>query len=241
MFDIIPAIDLLDGKVVRLSQGDYNRVEFYDITPTDLAKSYQDAGIRKIHIVDLDGAKAGKCVNLETVEAIRKAVPCKLELGGGLRSLEAVKDVINLGVDYPIIGSLLVKNLPLALSIIDAFPNQIIGGLDLKDGQIAVDGWLETSPLSVTELLSTLKDHPVAYLICTNVANDGMMQGPDTEGLLDLSQLTNIPLIASGGVSSTADVEQLQRCVSEGISGCIIGKAIMNGAISMDELKGLVS
>lgn len=240
MFEIIPAIDLLDGKVVRLKQGDYAQVSWYDISPVDLAKSYEAAGIQKIHIVDLDGAKEGRCVNLKTVEQIREAVSCKLELGGGLRSLESVSDLISAGIDYPILGSIIIKDLRTALSIIDRFPHQIVAGIDHKNGHLASEGWLETSALTLQAVLDTLAEHPIPYVICTNIAKDGMMQGPDTDGLVAMTQLTHFPIIASGGVSTMSDILHLKTYESQGILGCIIGKAILNNAIRLDELRSLL-
>ncbi len=236
MFTVIPAIDLLNGKVVRLTQGDYEQVSHYDFTPTQIAKHYEDHGATRIHIVDLDGAKDGKLVNKDAILAIRKAVNCELELGGGIRDLEAAIRLFDLGLNYLVLGSLLTKNFESAEKIISYFPGKIIAGLDLKKGDIAVEGWLETSTQSLSDLLLKISTLPVESIISTEVSRDGMMQGPDLESLRSLIKKTKHPLIASGGVSNLQDIENLRALESTGMMGCIVGKAILSGAIDIKEV-----
>ncbi|MCP4049130.1 MAG: 1-(5-phosphoribosyl)-5-[(5-phosphoribosylamino)methylideneamino]imidazole-4-carboxamide isomerase [bacterium] len=240
MFEVIPAIDLLDGKVVRLSQGDYNRVDYYDqYTPESLAGLYEDSGAKRIHIVDLNGAKDGKLVNLDAVKRIRASVSCKLELGGGIRSRETVKQLLDTGLDYIILGSLLIKSKDLAFDIIRSYPGRIIGGLDANDNMIAVEGWTESSNISVEAVLAELAEVPVASIIYTDISKDGMLTGPAVASLKKMAAITDIPVIASGGVSCIDDVVSLKALEHSGVSGCIIGKAVMTGKIDVRTLFSL--
>jgi phosphoribosylformimino-5-aminoimidazole carboxamide ribotide isomerase len=236
MFTVIPAIDLLNGEVVRLTQGDYAQVSHYDYTPAALAKHFEDHGATRIHIVDLDGAKDGYLVNKEAILAIRGAVSCELELGGGIRDLDSAIALFELGLNFLVLGSLLTKDFSTATQIINYFPGKIIAGIDLKDGGIAVEGWLETSKESLPDLLSRLSKLPIESIISTEVSRDGMMQGPDIESLTTLSQNTKIPLIASGGVRSLEDIDTLRALASSGIMGCIVGKAILSEAIDIKRI-----
>jgi phosphoribosylformimino-5-aminoimidazole carboxamide ribotide isomerase len=236
MFTVIPAIDLLDGQVVRLTQGDYNQVSHYAYTPAELAKKYESFGAKRIHIVDLNGAKDGKLVNQEAIESIRSAVACELELGGGIRNKETAAHILSLGIDYLVLGSLLVKDFKAATDIISAFPDKVIAGLDFKNGELAVEGWLETSDVSLTTLLSQLEALPVNSIISTEISKDGMMSGPDLTGLTRLSKQTKLPVIASGGVSSPSDIDSLKDLQNDGIIGCIVGKAVLSGDIELSSL-----
>lgn len=237
MFTIIPAIDLLDGKVVRLKQGSYADVTEFDYTPSDLAKLYEDNGATHIHLVDLNGAKEGTLINKDAILSIRKAVSCTLDLGGGIRSFSEASSLFELGLDLLVLGSLLVKDFELSSQIISRYPQQIIAGLDLKDNQLAIHGWLQKSALNLEDLLQKLHALPVHSIICTHIEKDGMMQGPNVEGLLDLCQHTSIPVIASGGVSSLSDIDELKQHEHLGISGCVVGKAFLSGALPFSCLK----
>ena len=188
----------------------------------------------RIHLVDLDGAKDGKLVNDSVFKDIRAAVSCELELGGGIRTIDAATNLFNLGFDYLVLGSLLTKDFQTATDIISAFPNQIIAGIDLKDGAVAVEGWLESSAISLSNLLSKLENLPVSSVICTNISKDGMLQGPDTEGLISLSSQTTLPIIASGGVSCIQDIHTLQKYYKSGIIGCIVGKALLSQSLDLN-------
>ena len=236
MFNVIPAIDIIGGKVVRLTQGDYGRVTHYDVTPAQLAKQFEDNGAKRIHLVDLDGAKDGALVNLDTFKAIRSAVSCELELGGGIRTKNAVSQMIEIGIDFVILGSLLVKNNVLSSEIISSFPGKIVAGLDTKDGMVATEGWIEKSTVSVRDVLDTLPESDLESIIYTDIAKDGMMEGPNIEALKDVSGITDIPIIASGGVRNLDDIAQLKAFSNRGISGCIIGKAIVSGQLPLDQI-----
>jgi phosphoribosylformimino-5-aminoimidazole carboxamide ribotide isomerase len=236
MFEVIPAIDLLDGKVVRLTKGDYDRVEEFPTDPEEFAKRFEDNGASKIHIVDLDGAKEGRLVNHKILERIRACVNCEIEFGGGVRNAETVNYLVNLGIDFIVLGSILVKNPELSHQIIASHPKKIVAGVDIKNDKVAIEGWIEDSQLSTNTLLNQLNDHPIAYLISTDIDRDGMMSGPSLDSLLDIAKVSKHPVVASGGVRNISDIELLKSHESDGISGCIVGKAILSGKIPLESL-----
>ncbi|MFC1771160.1 1-(5-phosphoribosyl)-5-[(5-phosphoribosylamino)methylideneamino]imidazole-4-carboxamide isomerase [Candidatus Margulisiibacteriota bacterium] len=236
MFEVIPAIDILNGKVVRLTKGDYDQVDHYPFTPAELACEYERAGARRIHLVDLDGARSGELVNLESVKQIRKAVSCKLEYGGGLRSKEKIERLFSIGINYLILGSFLIKEPQLAYSYIKEFPNKIIAGLDAKNGLVAVEGWKETSTVNVREIISKLNDYPLESIIYTDISRDGTLAGPNIPGLKQVCAKSNIPVIASGGISSLRDIEKVAELEKMGVMGCITGKALLAGKIQLQDI-----
>jgi phosphoribosylformimino-5-aminoimidazole carboxamide ribotide isomerase len=236
MFKVIPAIDLLNGNVVRLTQGDYNQVKHYDYTPAGLAKYYQDHKITRLHLVDLDGAKAGRLVNKKTLAEIRKAVDIELDFGGGVRNEETVQELLDLGINYVVLGSSLVKNTKESLQIIKKFPHKIIAGLDLKKNELAIEGWLEQSSLKLDDLLDYLNNMPVHSIIYTDVARDGMLIGTNLDGLKQMCGKTNLPIIASGGVGSLQDIKDVQHMEPLGVAGCIVGKALLDGSVNLADL-----
>ncbi len=237
MFTVIPAIDLLDGNVVRLTQGDYQQVDFYThFTPAEWAKHFEDQGATRLHIVDLNGAKAGKLVNLDAIQSIRKAVKCKVELGGGIRYISTVTQLLDIGIDYIILGSLLTKQFALASEIIEAHPHKIIAGLDAKGMTLAVEGWLEESEVSILELIQHLNTVPIHEVIYTDIAKDGTLAGPNLEALNTIANHSIAPVIASGGVGKLEDIAAIKKLASKNISGCIVGKAVLSGKISIKSL-----
>lgn len=235
-FNIIPAIDILEGQVVRLTQGDYDQVTYYEMSPVDCAKKYVDCGASRIHLVDLNGAKEGILINQKVFEDIRQAVDCELELGGGIRNSDSAKQLFDIGINFLILGSVLAKDFKSALTIIRKFPNKIIAGIDTKNGHIVVEGWLEKSPVSTESLILALNEEPVFELICTDVDKDGMMEGPNVPALLRIAALSKHNVIASGGISSLDDIRLLKAYRNDGISGCITGKAVLQGAIDLASL-----
>jgi phosphoribosylformimino-5-aminoimidazole carboxamide ribotide isomerase len=236
MFKVIPAIDILNGKVVRLTKGDYNRVDHYDYTPAELAKEYESNGATRIHIVDLDGAKDGKLTNLDKLKEIRNTVQCELEFGGGVRSQETVQTLLDIGINYVVLGSLLIKDPETALNIIKKYPGKIIAGIDANNDMVAVEGWIETSAITIESIIKILEKHDVESIVYTDIAKDGTLEGPNFESLSKVARITNIPIIASGGVSNLADVKKLRTMADSGIKACIVGKAILAGRISLSEL-----
>ncbi|MFC1617507.1 HisA/HisF-related TIM barrel protein [Candidatus Margulisiibacteriota bacterium] len=184
----------------------------------------------------MDGAKTGKLVNLPVFQKIRKAVACKLDLGGGIRTIKSVETLLDIGIDYIVLGSILVKNTEIAFNIIEQFPNKIIAGLDLKDNAIAIEGWLEKSKVSLEVILKELEKRQIHSIIYTDVARDGMLTGPNLEGLKHMTSLTNIPIIASGGISSYQDIENVRKLEKSGVYGVITGKALLEGQIDILKL-----
>jgi phosphoribosylformimino-5-aminoimidazole carboxamide ribotide isomerase len=236
MFEVIPAIDILGGQVVRLTQGDYGQVDRYEKGPAETAQSFYSAGATRIHLVDLDGAKDGHLVNLETIKSIRNSVDCTLELGGGIRSVETAALLFDLGIDYVILGSLLVKEFEIAKAIINRFPNRIIAGIDAKDGLVATEGWLELGTLTAVALVKHLNQLPLASIIYTDIAKDGTLAGPNLVQLEQIAEVSVCPVIASGGVGTKEHITQVRYLADKGISGCIVGKAVLSGLIRVEEL-----
>lgn len=235
MIEIIPAIDIIDGKCVRLSQGDYGQKKVYNENPTEVAKMFEGVGVRRLHVVDLDGAKAQHIVNYKVLENIATSTSLVVDFGGGLKSDEDLRIAFECGASMVTGGSIAVKNPEVFRSWIDKFGSEkIILGADVKDEKIAVGGWLETTK---AELLPFVKDYRQAGIdkvICTDISKDGMLQGPSVE-LYEkiLAEIPDLYLIASGGVSSMADIERLQEA---NVPAVITGKAIYEGKIKMEDL-----
>ncbi len=236
MFEVIPAIDLIDGRVVRLTQGDYAQVERYDMSPVDTARLFVESGATRIHVVDLDGAKAGDLVNLETILAIRKAVPVTIEVGGGIRTPQTIQTLIDAGIDHVILGSILVQAFENASNIILSFPGKVIAGIDAKNGCVATHGWLEVAEITAISLIHRLAHLPIASVIYTDIAKDGTYAGPNLDQLADVANATSIPVIASGGVGSIADIQLVRELEPLGVSGVIVGKAVLSGRLSARDL-----
>lgn len=232
---LIPAIDLIDGKVVRLTQGDYLKQTHYPIDPIDMALKIEALGGTHLHIIDLDGAKKGASVNLKTIERIIKHTHLTVQIGGGIRTLSSVKRVINSGVQHVIIGSILIKAPQEAKSIIAEFPNKIIGGLDIRDGKIAIEGWREESAFTVETFLSEYNDLPLHQIIVTDIQRDGTLSGPNIDLLQSIGQLCQHSLGAAGGISTKQDIEEIKtKCSS--VSSCIIGKSLYEGSLTLENL-----
>ncbi|NET44345.1 1-(5-phosphoribosyl)-5-[(5-phosphoribosylamino)methylideneamino]imidazole-4-carboxamide isomerase [Okeania sp. SIO2B3] len=232
---IIPAIDILDGRCVRLYQGDYQRTQVFNDNPVDVAKRWVDEGATKLHLVDLDGAKAGQPVNQRTIEAIIKAVDVPIQLGGGLRNYSTVASVLALGVKQAILGTVAVERPQLICNLCQEFPGQIIVGIDAKDGKVATKGWLETSEVSATDLARQMAKLKVAAIVYTDIRRDGTLKGPNIQSLRELAAVINIPIIASGGISSITDLLSLLALEPMGVEGAIVGRALYTGDISLTE------
>ena len=230
---LYPAIDLKDGKCVRLLQGDYNEVTVYGQDPAQMAKKWESLGGDYLHIVDLDGAKAGKGVNEQAICSIVSAIRIPIEVGGGIRNMADIKCQLDRGVDRVILGSAAIKNKALVKEAIEAFgAEKIVVGVDAKGGMVAVEGWLEVTDTTALSFCKELEKLGVQTVIYTDIAKDGMMQGPNIEETKKLVDETNLQIVASGGVSSLEDLKALE---SIGVYGAIIGKAIYTGAIQLDE------
>jgi phosphoribosylformimino-5-aminoimidazole carboxamide ribotide isomerase len=235
MIQIIPAIDLIDGKCVRLTQGDYNQKKEYHSNPVEVAKMFEDAGIKRLHLVDLDGAKQKHIVNHQVLKNITSATNLDIDFGGGLQSDEDLKIAFDSGAKQITAGSIAVKNPEKVQSWLTQFGRErIILGADTKEGMIAVHGWQETSDLSIQQLMNQFLRFGISYSICTDVAKDGLLQGPSFDLYKQLSkEFPQINWIASGGVSEFADIEKLNEM---NIYGVIVGKAFYEGHITLKQL-----
>ncbi|TVP49222.1 MAG: 1-(5-phosphoribosyl)-5-[(5-phosphoribosylamino)methylideneamino]imidazole-4-carboxamide isomerase [Mongoliibacter sp.] len=232
---IIPAIDMIGGKCVRLTQGDYSQKKEYHDSPLEMAKRFEDAGIKRLHLVDLDGAKAKMPVNGDALKAITTNTSLKVDFGGGVQSDEAIKKVFELGASQVTGGSVAIKNPELFDSWVQQYGGEkIILGADAKDRKIAISGWQETTAVDLIDFIKSYLAKGLSYVICTDVAKDGLLQGPSIDLYKEMMQeIPGIRLIASGGVSSVKDLEELQNI---GVYGTIVGKAYYEGRISLEEL-----
>jgi phosphoribosylformimino-5-aminoimidazole carboxamide ribotide isomerase len=233
--EVIPAIDLLDGKCVRLYQGDYNQSEVFNDDPVAVAQQWVEQGATRLHLVDLDGAKAGYPVNLAAIRAIVEAVSVPVEVGGGLRDRQSVSDLLATGVRWAILGTVAVEKPELVSELCAEFPGQIIVGIDARDGKVATKGWLETSEVLATDLSDRMAKLGAAAIIYTDIHRDGTLQGPNLEALRELASVVDIPVIASGGVSSITDLLSLLALEPQGVTGAIVGRAIYTGDVSLVE------
>jgi phosphoribosylformimino-5-aminoimidazole carboxamide ribotide isomerase len=234
---LIPAIDLKDGRCVRLRQGDMQDATVFSEDPGAMASHWVDQGARRLHLVDLNGAVAGRPKNEGAVREIIAAVGDRIpiQLGGGVRDLDTIERYLDGGLEWIIIGTAAVKNPGFLHDACGAFPGQIIVGLDARDGKVATDGWSKLTGHDVIDLARKYEDIGVEAIIYTDIGRDGMMQGVNVEATVRLAQSVRIPVIASGGVTNLADVEALCAVESEGVSGAILGRALYEGALSLAE------
>ena len=241
-FELIPAIDLLDGKCVRLSQGRYDRVTVYQDDPAQVAAEFASHPLRRLHVVDLDGAKAGKPCNRQAVSAIlRETGGIPVELGGGIRTLESVEAWLDLGVERAILGTAALRNPELVREAGARFPGRIGVGIDARNGRVAVEGWLETSEVDAVELAKRFEDAGVAAIIHTDISRDGMQSGPNFEATATLAAAVELPVIASGGVGSEEHIRAAVGYAGRGISGLIVGRALYTGAVDLARALEIVS
>lgn len=233
---IIPAVDIKDGKAVRLFKGDPTAVKVYADNPIDMAKIWEKKGAKHLHIVDLDGAFEGIPKNYKIVEQIVKNVSIPIEFGGGLRTYEAVKTMIEIGVERVVIGSLAYQDKELFEKIVNDFPEKVILGIDAKDGKVAIKGWLEKTDFTPLDFAKMFENFPIWGYLYTDVNRDGALVGPNIEGTKYLAENLNKPVIASGGVSSLEDVKKLYEIKDVGIYGVVVGKALYEGKINLEEV-----
>ncbi|AFZ34625.1 1-(5-phosphoribosyl)-5-((5-phosphoribosylamino)methylideneamino) imidazole-4-carboxamide isomerase [Stanieria cyanosphaera PCC 7437] len=233
--EVIPAIDLLEGKCVRLYQGDYDRSQVFNENPVEVARHWVEQGATRLHLVDLDGAKQGKSVNLNVIELITAAIPIPVQVGGGLRDRSAVANLLNLGVQRAILGTVAVEQPELVTQLAQEFPGQIVVGIDARNGLVATRGWLETSAVAATELAQRMAQQGAAAIIYTDIHRDGTLSGPNLPALRELANAINIPVIASGGVSCLTDLLSLLALEPLGVTGAIVGRAIYTGDVDLKE------
>ena len=231
---IYPAIDLKDGKCVRLHKGDMNAATIYNDDPAEQALQWAKSGFSWLHVVDLNGAVDGKPVNVDAVRNIIQAADLPVQLGGGIRSLAQIENWLAEGVSRVILGTIAVKNPPLVREACQLFPNQIVVGIDARGSRVAVEGWVEESDMEVNDLAAHFEDAGVAAIIYTDINRDGTGQGLNMASTIALAQSTPIPVIASGGVASLTDVRAVRAAAQYGVTGVIIGTALYDGAINPD-------
>ncbi|MGH2412241.1 MAG: 1-(5-phosphoribosyl)-5-[(5-phosphoribosylamino)methylideneamino]imidazole-4-carboxamide isomerase [Microcystaceae cyanobacterium] len=233
--EIIPAIDLLEGRCVRLYQGDYERSQIFNENPVEVAREWVKQGATRLHVVDLDGAKQGHPVNLAAIEAIVRAVSVPIQVGGGLRNYTSIAQLLNLGVERTIVGTVAVEQPQLVQQLTQDFPGQIVVGIDARNGKVATRGWLETSEVAATELAQQMATLGAAAIIYTDIHRDGTLSGPNLEALRELASSLDISVIASGGVSSLTDLLSLLALEPLGVTGVIVGRALYTGDILLLE------
>ena len=236
--EILPAIDLREGRCVRLLQGDYDRQIDYRDDPVGQARDFEAAGARWLHMVDLDGAKHGKHFNLETLKSIRQNTSLNIEVGGGIRTEESVKTLLDVGITRIIIGTQALEEPKWFEKLIHDYPGKIVLGLDARSGRIATRGWLETSEITVEDMVEKVNDWPLAAIVYTDIACDGMLTGPNFETTGLLARSCRVPIIASGGVSSLSDIEQLAELP---LMGIIVGRALYDGKFTLAEALTLIA
>jgi phosphoribosylformimino-5-aminoimidazole carboxamide ribotide isomerase len=228
--EVWPAIDLRGGQCVRLQQGDYNRETVFNNDPVAVARQFVAEGGEYLHLVDLDGARDGKLVNLEVVRAITAAVEIPCELGGGVRTEDDIRTLLGAGLSRVVVGTKALREPEWFREMCHKFPNKIALGIDARNGMVATHGWLETSDVSAVAMARQFADEPIAALIYTDIATDGMLQGPNLSAMREMAEAVPLPVIASGGVSSAADVSKL---TDTGVAGCIIGRALYEGHLTL--------
>ena len=233
---ILPAIDIKDKKCVRLIKGDFNNKTEYKISPIEQAKNYKDHGFKNLHIVDLDGALTGDTVNIDIITEIVGKFDLKIEIGGGIRNFESIQKYIEAGVEKVILGSAAIKNKEFLKEACQKFPDKIALGLDAKDGYLSVSGWKENSNLKTLDYLKEVNDYGASRLIYTDINRDGMKLSPNFDETVDVANNSNCPVIISGGVSSIDDIKKAKELGNKNIEGIIVGKAIYDNDIKLDEL-----
>jgi phosphoribosylformimino-5-aminoimidazole carboxamide ribotide isomerase len=231
----IPAVDLIDGRCVRLAQGDYGQETRYDRDPVETAVWFQDEGARYLHVVDLDAARDPDRHNRATIQRMIEVLEIPVEVGGGVRDQEGVKALLDIGVSRVILGTLIVKNEALAGELISRFGSQLVAGIDARNGIVRISGWTEGSSLTAGELGKRVRDMGFELLIYTDIARDGMLDGPNIEGIRAMAVETGLPILAAGGISTLQDLERMKSLEHDGVRGVISGKAIYEGRFSPRE------
>ncbi|WP_440915185.1 1-(5-phosphoribosyl)-5-[(5-phosphoribosylamino)methylideneamino]imidazole-4-carboxamide isomerase [Candidatus Pelagibacter sp.] len=233
---IFPAIDIKDKKCVRLVKGDFDNKTEYEMSPIEQAAKYKNHGFKNLHIVDLDGALTGETINLDIIKEIVKKFDLKIEIGGGVRNFESIQKYTDAGVEKVILGSAAIKDKKFLKQACEKFPNQIALGLDAKDGYLSVSGWKENSNQLTLDYLKEVNEYGASRLIYTDINRDGMKQSPNFRETVRVADTSNCPVIISGGVSSINDIKKAKELNNKNIEGIIVGKAIYDGDIKLDEL-----
>lgn len=232
---ILPAMDILGGKCVRLTQGDFKKEYMYSSYPEETALEWQDAGAKFLHVVDLDGAKEGSPTNIFTIKSILDAVTIPIEVGGGIRNMNDIDNLLDLGVNRVIIGSAAVEDPEFVREAAKNFGDSIVIGIDSRDGIVAVHGWNDSGEMKADELAARVGDYGVSTVICTDISRDGMLNGINPEYIAGIAEKSGVSVIASGGVHSLDDIRELKSHEDKGIVGVVIGKALYEGVIDLSE------
>ena len=231
---IFPAIDIKDKKCVRLIKGDFNQKTEYEMSPVEQATQFIDKGFKNLHIVDLDGALTGETVNLDIIKEIVRKFDFKVEVGGGVRDFDSIQEYADIGVDKVILGSAAIKDKNFLKKACKRFPKKIALGLDAKDGKLSVSGWKESSGISTIDFLNEVNDYSISRLIFTDINKDGTKESPNFEETLKVAEISNCPVVISGGVSSIEDIKKAKTL--KNVEGVIVGKAIYDGDVKLEEL-----
>jgi len=237
---IFPAIDIKDGVCVRLIKGDYRQITSYENTPIDQATKYFQNGFNNIHIVDIDGALHGRPVNSILIKEIIKKVKSKIQIGGGIRTIEDINRWIEIGIDRVVMGTAAVENTDLLETACDKFKNKIAVALDVKDGLIALSGWKKQTNISAIDYIKEIQNFGVSRIVYTDINKDGTKKGPNIKDTVELSNKVKIPLVISGGVSSIEDIKKIKSLNNSNIEGVIVGKSIYDGDIKISDLTELI-
>jgi phosphoribosylformimino-5-aminoimidazole carboxamide ribotide isomerase len=232
---VIPAIDLSDGRCVRLAQGDMQRKTVYSDDPVEMALRWADGGAQLIHVVDLDGAVSGRRANAEAIAAICGATDVPVELGGGIRTLDDVRDVLSLGARHAILGTVALRDPETLTAALAEFGEAIVVGIDARDGRVAVQGWTEDTGILAVDLAQRIEALGVRRIIFTDIATDGVLTGPNLEAMRAMAEATSVDITASGGVSSLEDIRALAALEPLGVTGCIVGRALYEGEFGLPE------
>jgi len=231
---IFPAIDIKDKKCVRLIKGDFNQKTEYEMSPVEQATQFIDKGFKNLHIIDLDGALTGETVNLNIIKEIVRKFDFKVEVGGGVRDFDSIQEYADIGVDKVILGSAAIKDKNFLKKACKRFPKKIALGLDAKDGKLSVSGWKESSGISTLDFLNEVNDYSISRLIFTDINKDGTKESPNFEETLKVAEISNCPVVISGGVSSIEDIKKAKTL--KNVEGVIVGKAIYDGDVKLEEL-----
>jgi len=237
---IFPAIDIKNGKCVRLYKGDFEKITFYNKSPINQATEFFQSGFKNIHIVDLDGALQGKSINFAVIKEIIKNVKLKIQIGGGIRTIESINSWIDTGVDKVVMGTAAVENIGLLKNACNKFKNKIAVALDIKDGLIALSVWKKQTNISAIDFIKKIENIGVSRIIYTDINKDGTKKGPNIKDTIELSSKVKIPLVVSGGVSSIEDVKKIKSLTNSNIEGVIVGKSIYDGDIKINDLVKLI-
>ena len=237
---IFPAIDIKGGKCVRLLKGDFNKITQYEKSPIDQATEFLNLGFKNIHLIDLDGALEKKSVNENIIKAISKISKIKIQIGGGIRSIDHIKRLLDFNVDKVILGTAAVENIEFLKKACDKFDNKIALSLDVRKGYIALSGWKKQTDILASNFIKKIKNVNISRIIYTDINKDGTKSGPNFQETVDLSNLTKIPFVISGGVSSINDVINIKKNKYKNIEGIVIGKAIYDGNIDMKQLSKII-